>query len=110
MVTVSKIHLRDGEKGKYVSLELSGDMELVQSSNTGRFYATARRCFMFSTFDEQTARMMVGKQIPGSIVRVPCDPYDYTIPETAEVIKLGYRYDYTPEEVKVVAKQHLVAA
>ena len=110
MVTVKNYHLREGDKGKYVSLELMGDIEMVQSTNTGRFYATARRCFMFSTFDEQTARMMVGKQMPGNIVRVPCDPYDYTIPETAEVIQLGYRYDYTPEEAKVVAKQHLVAA
>ena len=110
MVQVKNYHLREGDKGNYISLELMGDMELVQSTNTGRFYATARRCFIFSTFDEPTAKMMVGKQMPGSIVRKECDPYDYAIPETGEVIKLGYKYDYTPEEVKVVAKQNLVAA
>ncbi len=110
MVTVKNYHLREGEKGKYISLELSGDIELVQSSNTGRFYATARRCFVFSTFDELTARMMVGKQMPGSIVRVICEPYDYALPETGEVIKLAYRYDYTPEEVSVVAARNMVAA
>ena len=110
MVTVKNYHLREGDKGKYVSLELSGDIELVQSQNSGRFYATARRCFIFSTFDEPTAKMMVGKQMPGSIVRSDCDPYDYALPETGEVIKLAYRYEYTPVEGKVVGHQKLVAA
>jgi hypothetical protein len=110
MVLVKNYHLREGEKGKYVSLELMGDIELVQSTNTGRFYATARRCFLFSTFDEQTAKMMVGRQMPGSIVRTPCEPYDYMVPETAEVIKLAYRYDYSPEEATVVATRQMAAS
>ena len=109
MVTVKNYHLREGDKGKYVSLELTGDMELVQSTNSGRFYATCRRCFIFSTFDELTAKTMVGKQMPGSIIRTPCDPYDYTVPETAEVIQLTFRYEYTPEEVKVVTTNQRVA-
>lgn len=109
MVTIKNYHLRQGEKGAYVSLELTGDVELVQSSSTGRFYATARRCFIFSTFDEQTARMMVGKQMPGSIKRVPCEAYDYVLPETGEVIRLGYRFDYTPEDEVVVTKNLVTA-
>lgn len=110
MVTVANYHLRDGEKGKYISLELNGDIEMVQSQKTGRFYATVRRCFIFSTFDERTAKMMVGKQMAGSIVRVPSEPYDYVVPETAEVIKLAYKYDYIPEEVGVNAINKLVTA
>lgn len=109
MVTVVNYHLREGEKGKYISLELNGDLEMVQSQNTGRFYATVRRCFIFSTFEEKVAKMMVGKQMPGSIVRVPCEPYDYTVPETAEVIKLAYKYDYVPDEVRVVANSLVTA-
>ncbi|MCD6013166.1 MAG: hypothetical protein K0Q79_3028 [Flavipsychrobacter sp.] len=31
MVTVVNYHLREGEKGKYISLELNGDLEMVQS-------------------------------------------------------------------------------
>jgi hypothetical protein len=109
MVTVKKYHLRkkEGEEGTYVSLELQGDLELVQSQNTSRFYASARRCFIYSTFDEATAKLIVGRQIPGSIVRMSCEPYDYTVPETAEVIKLAYKYDYVPEEVKAVSRKEL---
>ncbi|MBL7683823.1 MAG: hypothetical protein JNK00_10725 [Flavipsychrobacter sp.] len=98
MVIVKNYSLKDGEQGTYVSLELEGDLEMVQSQNTGRFYATTRRCRIFSTFDEPTAKRMVGRPMQGSIVRVPCEPYEFTIPETGEIITLAYRYDYVPEE------------
>jgi hypothetical protein len=40
---------------------------------------------------------MIGKQMAGSIERVPCEPYDFTIEATGEVMKLGYRWSYVPE-------------
>lgn len=99
MVTVENYHLRDAADGStFVSLELTGDIELVQSANTGRFYATVRRCFISSTFDEATAQRMVGRQLPGNIVKVPCEEYDFAIPDTGEVIQLAHRYDYLPEQ------------
>jgi len=100
MVTIVGFNLRtpkEGDKKTYITLELEGDVEMVQSSNTGRFYATVRRCSVSSSFDEITAQRMVGKQMPGSIERVPCQAYEYTLPETGEVINLGYRWDYVPE-------------
>ncbi len=98
MVIVKNYFLREGEKGDYVTLQLEGDIELVQSQNTGRFYATARRCNIYSTFDEQTAARMVGAVMHGRIERVPCEPHLYTIPETGEQITLNYRWDYSPED------------
>lgn len=100
MVTVTGFNLRqqkEGEQKNYISLELEGEIEMVQSSNSGRFYATVRRCNVSSTFDQLTAERMVGKQMAGTIERVPCDPYDFTIEQTGEVIKVGYRWDYLPE-------------
>jgi hypothetical protein len=102
MVTVTDYNYRqskEGDKPHYISLELEGEIEMVQSQNSGRFYATVRRCNISSTFDELTAERMVGKQMPGSIERVPCEPYDFTVPETGEVIKIGYRWSYVPEKV-----------
>ncbi|MBL7692598.1 MAG: hypothetical protein JNM41_13490 [Flavipsychrobacter sp.] len=100
MVTVIGYNIRtqkDNEQKTYISLELEGDIEMVQSQATGRFYATVRRCAISSTFDQLTAERMVGKQMPGSIERVPCEPYDYTIEATGEAIKIGYRWGYVPE-------------
>jgi hypothetical protein len=98
MVTVTTYHLRKNKEGKsFISLELQGDMELVQSMETGRFYATAKRCSITSTFDEATAKTLIGKQMPGTIQRVEAEPYEYTVPETAEVILLQHTYQYVPE-------------
>ena len=105
MVTVNSYNVREGKDGKtFISLELAGDLEMVQSSKTGRFYATNRRCFISSTFDEQTAKRMVGKQMPGSIGKMECNAYDYTLPETGEVIQLSHSYGYNPEQ-QTQAKQ-----
>ena len=100
MVRVKNYHLREGVNGDFISLELEGDLEMVQSSNTRRFYATTRRCSISSTFDELTARKMIGKELSGNIVRVQCEPYEYVVPETAETIQLAHRYDFRPDDYK----------
>ena len=100
MVTVIGYNIRtqkENEQNTYISLELEGDIEMVQSQATGRFYATVRRCAISSTFDQLTAERMIGKQMLGSIERVPCEPYDFTIEATGEVMKIGYRWSYVPE-------------
>lgn len=105
MVKIINAHLREGDKGSYVSLELQGDITLIQSQNNGRFYATAKRCFIFSTFDIQTAKALVGTQMPGSIERVEAEPYDYMIPETGELIKLAHSYSYCPPDGKPIPSE-----
>ena len=99
MVTIIDYALRQSKDGKeFVSLQMQGDVELLQSLKTGRFYATARRCTMSSTFDEEMAKRLIGKQFPGSIIRVEAEAYDYTVPETGEVITLAHSYQYSPED------------
>ncbi|MBA3673812.1 MAG: hypothetical protein H0W75_02470 [Chitinophagaceae bacterium] len=109
MVTVKAAHLRSAGEKSFVTLELTGDLELVQSQNTGRFYATTRRTFVSSTFDEKTAEQFVGKQIPGTIVKVNSEPYDYEVPETGEVLTYMHKYVYQPEleTTPVVTKKQL---
>ena len=100
MVTVSDYQQRTPAEGKpYFVLELtSQDLEMVVSQQTGRFYATVRKCFIPATFPEAVCRLMVGKQMPGCISRTDCDPYEFTIPETGEIITRTHRYDYHPVE------------
>jgi hypothetical protein len=98
MVTVKDYHVRQGDNGsEYISLELTGDVCFVQSQTTGRFYAAAKRCFMYAALDEPTAKSLVGSRMPGSIERVACDPYEYTIESTGEVLSLAYSYVYRPD-------------
>ena len=99
MVTVKSAAERIGKEEKpFIALELTGDIELVQSQTTGRFYATVRRCSISSTFDLETAKQFIGKQLPGNIVRVESEPYEFVIPQTGEEITLSHSWVYMPEE------------
>ena len=98
MVTVTGYKTKQAKDGReFTLLEMTGGLEMVQSQETGRFYATVRKCSVSSTFDEAVAKSLVGTQLPGKIVRVECDPYEYTIESTGEVITLAHRWGYVPE-------------
>ena len=113
MITITGYALRQSNEGKqFVTLQLQGDIEMVQSTQTGRFYATAKRCSIPSTFTEDVAKALAGTRMPGTIERVECEPYEYVVPETAEVITLKHRYEYFSEApaVSIESKQRLLAA
>ena len=98
MVTIIDFKERNKEDGtSFFVLEVQGGIELVQSQKTGQFYATAKKAYIPSTFNEVTCVALVGTQMPGDIEKVDCDPYEYTVQETGEVITLTHRYQYVQE-------------
>lgn len=116
-VRIIGYNVRKNKEGKeFIALDLQGDLVMVQSTETGRFYATAKKCSITSTFTEEVAKTLLGKEISGRIERVQCEPYEYTVEETGEVITLFHRYEFYPEGVPapvvpmhVVKDQELVA-
>jgi hypothetical protein len=102
MVKVINCHERQNKEGKsFISLELMGDVELLQSLSSGKFYATSRRTSITSTFTEEVAKSLIGSILPGKIVRVESEEYDFTIPDSGEVIRLAHKYEYQPESAPV---------
>ena len=98
MVQVTGFIERTKKDGStFIALEISGGLELVQSGNTGRFYATVKKTSIPSTFNELVAKSLIGTQMPGNIVRVTVDPYNYLNKKTGEVIQLQHSYSYQPE-------------
>lgn len=98
MVQVTNFYEVEKQDGStFISLELTGGLELVQSQNTGRFYATVKKCRIPSTFDANVAKMMVGTQLDGDVVRVETDPYSYVNKRTGEVLQLQHSYAYRPK-------------
>ena len=97
MIKVTNYKIKQKSNGEtFVTLELTGNLEMVQSQQTGKFYATLRKCSIPSTLDEETAEGIVGTKMEGSIVKQECEPYSYTIQSTGEVITLNYSYQYQP--------------
>ena len=102
MVTIVDFHLNKNSDGEeFVSLILKGDLTIIQSSETGNFYATAKRSSITSTFNEESAKKLIGRELPGQIIREECESYLYTVPETGEEIELSHTYKYVPDPVTV---------
>jgi hypothetical protein len=98
------------DEKQFIALELQGDIEMVQSLETGSFYATARKASVPSTFSDSTAKGLIGTKMPAIIKRVESDPYDYTVVESGLVIKLAHKYVYSPEEAEIVHYNLLTVA
>jgi hypothetical protein len=103
MVKIIDYKQSESNSGKpFVSLKLQGGLEPIQSQQTGRFYLSAKTCFIATTLDVGDAAALVGSEMPGKVEKVYCDPYEYTIKETGEVVTLSHRFEYQPEEVSML--------
>ena len=101
MVRVIEYKLRLNSEGKpFLSLILQGGIEIVRSAN-GNIYATAKKASLATTFDEATCKSLVGTEMPGTIQREECEPYQYTVEDTGEVLMLSHRYVYVEQEQPV---------
>lgn len=106
MVRIIGYKERQKENGEtFFVLELQGGIEMVMSQQTGRFYATAKKAFIPSTFDEQTCLALVGTDMKGSIIKEKCEPFNYVVKETGEEIILTHRWVYSPEFENTVKPQ-----
>lgn len=98
MVRIIKIEKRQSEDGRdFIALILQGGVEMVQSKETGNFYATARKASIPSTFDEEIAMSLIGQEVPGTIEKEECEPYEVINQETGVITQLNHRYVYVPD-------------
>lgn len=99
-VKVIALQKRTTEDGKreFVALTLQGGVEVLKSKKSGMPYVTARKVNIVSTFDEDTAKQMIGKTLPGTIDKIPCEPYDF-VTKTGETVSLDFKYAYNPDSV-----------
>lgn len=102
MVRIVNYQKRTTEQGKeFFTLELQGGIEIVKSQETGKSYMTARKASMSCTFDELTCQSLIGTELPGSVKKVVCEEYSYTIKETGEIITLSHRFEYVEQEAPI---------
>ncbi|MBK9300626.1 MAG: hypothetical protein IPN14_08470 [Bacteroidetes bacterium] len=66
---------------------------------------TAKTAYVATTFDVQTAEALIGSELPGTVVKVASEPYDYVVKETGETMTLTHRYEYQLEDKPMVESQ-----
>lgn len=102
MVIISDYALRTNAQGEdFIALLLTGEVEMVKSTTSGKFYATTRKASVPCTFNETVAKNMIGVKMPGVICKVPCEPYLY-LTDSGEEIEIDFTYEYRDEALEVV--------
>ena len=97
MVTIVSYQPRvNADEKEFFTLTLQGDVELLKSMKTGKFYATAKKASITCTFDEKTCKSLIGKTLDGEITKVESEAYDFIIPANGETITLSHKYEYKP--------------
>ncbi len=86
----------DGED--FFVLVVQGGIAAVKSRETGKTYLTKQTARVSSTFDEETCKSLIGTEIPGRIIKVEVEPFEYSLPETGEIITLTQRNEFVTEE------------
>jgi hypothetical protein len=94
------------ELGKEFNLlTLQGGVEPLVSAKTGRIYLTMRKANVSTTFDEASCKSLIGTELKGSIEKVDCEPYEYTVKETGEIITLKHNWQYVDEDIVNASSQ-----
>jgi len=98
MVTIMDYALRTKSDGSvFFALILQGGIQMVKSQQTERYYATLKKASITCTFDEATCKASIGEKFPGSIQKQSCEPYQFVVKESGEILQLDYRWSYLPE-------------
>jgi hypothetical protein len=101
MVTITSYQPRTDKQGRsFLVLTLTSGVEIIQTSSGG-FRAVVRRATIPASFDESTAKLMIGQQMPGQIIRVQSTPYTLTDRKTGEALTFTHRWRFQPEGATV---------
>ena len=77
---------------------VQGGIEITRSKESGRLYATSKTASLVSSFPKEFCKTLIGKEIPGTVKRVQCEPFEVANPETGEIVLKDYRYEYVVED------------
>lgn len=102
---VKTVTKSNGEE--FYCLIVEGGVQPVISDKTGRMYFTTRTATVPTTFDLKTCKNIIGSEFEGEVRKVVCEPYEYVIEDTGEIINLSHRWEFIDEGQKVL-QDHLV--
>jgi hypothetical protein len=94
-VTIHGYQVKKNKRGEeFVVLNLMSEPVMERSTNTGNFFANIYKANIVASFGADTAKLMIGKELPGTIIKKECDPYTYTVKATGKEIIMTYSYQY----------------
>ena len=96
MVTIVDVKERTSQNGNsFMALIVQNELVLV-TSKSGNVYVAAHRASIPCTLDFDTAKMMIGKELPGTIEKVECESFEQ-VNTDGEIVHFNHRNQYVPE-------------
>jgi hypothetical protein len=80
MVTITNATQKQSDKGPFVALELSGDIEMVQSQSTLRYDATVRKCTVVLRWKCKLLKLQLASSCLAVLLKYP-------VPSTSTPLK-----------------------
>lgn len=109
MVRIIGFKQREKEDGTpFFILELQGGVEMLLSKETGQYYATSKKAYVTSTFDETTCKALIGSEMPGEIAKKEVQPYTYIVKETGEELILNHRWVFIPKSGEETKREEIL--
>jgi hypothetical protein len=84
-------------KESFAVLILQGEPEIMISKSSGRPYVSARKTTIPCALEDNQAQALIGKELPGSIERVSCTPFEVKL-ATGKKVKISTAFQYLPAE------------
>jgi hypothetical protein len=81
----------------YALLILQSEPEIMISKTSGRPYISARKTTIPCALEENQAQALIGKELPGSIERVSCTPFEVKL-ATGKKVKITSAFQYLAPE------------
>lgn len=91
-------------KAEYNVIVLLGDVQVLNSKSSGKFYLTAKRVVLPTTLDQVQAKELVGTTLPGVIEKVDCPEYEIKMPNSNKKVKITHTFQYSPAVAGEVTK------
>jgi hypothetical protein len=67
------------------------------SKSSGRPYVSVRKTSIPCSLEDNQAQALIGKELPGSIERVSCTPFEVKL-ATGKKVKISTAFQYLPAE------------
>ncbi|WP_157593061.1 hypothetical protein [Rufibacter tibetensis] len=83
-------------EGEGLELELTAGCEVVECQVTGEPFLVAKACRVPAGSNAESAALLRGATLPGILVKVAVEPYQYRDPSTKRTLTLRHGYAYKP--------------
>ena len=97
-VTVLSIEERLSKEGKDFRVVIVEGVPTVYTRSDGSSYTTKVKVGIPSNLPKTYLDTLIGKELPGKIIKEECEPYEWFNPDTWEEVTLNYKYKYVAVE------------